>query len=468
MVTKHCYTRFGRLVLLFLFGVLIPSAAGSTEVIDLQRGIHRGFELFVLYCDSLPEFRMFYDRVEKNCRLEISRGIFSARLAQAARSLKRGRTVESIELSGDSSTLVFRFIREVHLRAYIVNGPPALMLDVGVTKDNRGFLPFELGKDEYLELGGFAERDGRLDIALAYLEHVKVVGGDEPLLTHRAGIIQHRMGRWEAALESFTRTSGLDEFAADAHAHQAMIYLAIGDTASSGEAWSSYFHRDPLSNEPVSPADETVVAVEEPAPQPVTNKWGKNAGSIIEAGEGSYLYLGWISLIAGAFFLVRLLIASSRDSGRVIPTHSNDNNGYEDIPVKKRPVSGSARSARRAVQHGLAAPFPRPDTAASVKPESYSTLIDAASSLSDFPPKISTRVVGSYGNISRKATAEGPVKPPRRRGPASTPVDMILSKANDGENELEIARSLSIGRDEVAMVLNLARLAGRSFDGTQN
>ena len=69
--------------------------------------------------------------------------------------------------------------------------------------------------------------------------------------------------------------------------------------------------------------------------------------------------------------------------------------------------------------------------------------------------------------ILREVTARAaeaaaiPKKPPisRQTSEKTIPIQYIIERSRAGADELEIAREFGMGRDEVSMVLNLARLA---------
>ncbi len=76
------------------------------------------------------------------------------------------------------------------------------------------------------------------------------------------------------------------------------------------------------------------------------------------------------------------------------------------------------------------------------------------------PIGISTRVAGCYRSSSLPPVpVDRNVVNPGRGSSPKIPVDTIIGMAKDGMNELRIASDLKLGRDEVAMVLNLNRLS---------
>lgn len=410
------------------------------EVIDYQRGIHADFELHVVYCDTLPEFKLEYDRVKAECRLEIAGAKFSDKLEQQIYTPVTGITINSIHCDDASSSIKYDMAGTTYVRAYIVSGPPALMLDFSKADDIPGRFPFELDKDEYRHQGSLAENSGELELALEYIEWIERTGPADPVLVHRAGIIQHKLGRWETALETFSKSLDQPELLADARAHRSMIYLAMGDTISSGWEWSSYFHKktpEMIHEETASSAPDIPETRQKPE-----KKKNPLPFSILRAGDGNAIYLGGAIFIIGVFVLVRLLTGNRTTSSTAFHYYNSEErmDSSENLYWNKTDLSSISKREQ---------------------PELYPSS-DRDVRSGPTIPKVSKRVMDSYRtNPAIRQPVDDPKKIERRAG-RGVPVDLIIEKARDGSDELEIARSVGISRDEVAMVLNLSRLAGRN------
>lgn len=450
-----------------------PLSGSSYQIIDVQRGVHKDFELLVIYSDTLSEYSLHYDRVRGECRIELTGGRISSEVVQRSSAMKPGVTITSVTVDPAWRSLILTFKGEVYLREYIVGGPPALMLDISRTDGEYSLLPFELDREDYLKLGGEAERNGNLDLALRYVNRVRKTDPADYQLTHRAGIIEHSLGLWEAALETFTVTKNLSNLAADAHARKAMIYLAQGDTSASGEEWSSYFHKQDTEQSVTRPSKSST--------PDGTAKIHRGFPRVVKAGGGSYILFGWGLLALGLLGLGGLLLGSGRRSGAITyPGHKTESDrlGYtsryssppdnrtqtfSSVFERSTPVDrftpqledriGYINSARTQIE--------RVDS----KPKLQQRLSTAA-----VTRRISSKVAGSY----RSTTIDGSgdvngrrklVKDRKRsENIRQIPTDLIIEKAKSGTDQMQIARELNLGRDEVSMVINLAKL-GRKETG---
>lgn len=435
---------------MFLCIAMLISVAGlatATEVVDLQRGIHDGFELLVIYCDSLPKFSLSYDRVQGQCRLDIPNGTISEDLLLNTASFPSGETIQSIDLDTTDGTILLRLNLTVYLRAYVVGGPPALLLDVSRIEQTNALLPFEYDASGYLQLSGEAERSGKMELALRYLHHIDALGVADQAILHHAGVIQHSLGRWETALETFNRSLDYPELAADARARRAMIYLAMGDTLASGNEWSSHFHKQTPQIE-VS-AVPTLPVVQQTYTEKTTSSKEQQRKdnnplpfNIIQAGDGNYIYFGWALVAIGVMFLLRLLLWNrNRVDGYQLSV--NDDRW---LSADEDPIPASRYPAFRP-RHEISRPTsrqPREDKTGTTIPRISPSVARSYSREPDASPKPTPAVDNSAGRGKKM------------------PVNLILEKARSGAGELEIAQEIGIGRDEVAMVINLARLAGRN------
>jgi len=420
--------------------ILVPKGSAAS-VIDLERGVHPDFELLVVYCDTLPEFSLYYDRVRGECRLELVDGECSGEVRRKAASFRPGVTLQSVGADPSVGTITLMVKGTVYLREYLVSGPPALLLDISEAEDAPGRLPFELGRDEYLRRGGDAERAGQLDLALRYIEWVQRSGPQEPFLEHRAGVIYHRLGRWEAALEAFARTAELPEFAADAHARRTMILLAAGDTSAACRVWTGYFHRvhpgEVYYGAGASLSKSTVPSHRLKRP---SERWSVPIPSMVKAGGGTNMYLGWGLLVVGLLALIGLLVDPWRGTA-----------------LTAKPYPAHRVASDDDFRHGFSTGPPL--TLRGLRP-SGSVGEDRSYAARAEPTRVSSRVADLY----RGEAVHGgrPTSGTRLRGEGDRriPTDLIRQKARAGAGELEIARELGVGRDEVSMVLNLARLAG--------
>ncbi len=443
--------------LLFLVTiVLLPKMTLSTTIVKVDRAIHDGFELLIIHCDSLPEFALEYDRVEGIAELRLKHGNIARRAAQTLTKLAVGPTIRGATVDMARGKIRFRTPKAVTIRDYLISGPAALILDFGKAEIENVPLPFELDRDAYLKLGSRAERGGRWELALKYVEHVRGWEGSDVALTHRAGVIEQRLGRWDQALETLAESARFAEFAADAHARRTMIYLAKGDTAAMGTEWAGYFHADQKKIKPLPEVTETIVdtvpletkELSTPAEKPV-QKPAFKLPQILSAGGGNsidYLYYGWGFLAVGFLSLIGLLLSARRSSSH------KGNYGTIDITV---PLTTSEESNATPAEplRTLAERQPRVDSQAQV---TYPDLRfqPRQPHLGEYSPSQpgAPEITFSAPSQSRQS----PSKPDR------VPVDEIVSMAESGRSEREIAHQLMVGRDEVAMVLNLSRLARRS------
>lgn len=386
----------------FWAGAVSASAAVLTGV---NRGIHPGFELLVVSCDQSPRFRLAYDRVAGEVLVQGDFTSVSEHARRALVDLKPGVVSRGAEWDAEAGQVVLKTRGAVFIREYVVSGPDALLLDLSPAPDTAATLPFEMSRDEYLLKGGIAERRGDLELALRYLETVRRRGDADPALVHRAGVLQHQLGRWEAALETFAHTAAVPELAADAHARRAMIYLDRGDTAAAGRTWAEYFHRG--TEVALSPIEKPPAAETAPPVQPAAADAGTRYSTMVDSQMGVQTFMGWGLLAAGAAGLVMLLMRRS-------PAY----------PMELASVG----------ETGDAEP----------PPPKYTF------TLPDFPAPPSPP--------SRRRAAEPP-PPPKPAPSGRIPAQRVLELARAGANEAVIARELNLSRDEVAMVLNLARLA---------
>ncbi|MFH0765693.1 MAG: hypothetical protein V2A61_04660, partial [Calditrichota bacterium] len=442
-----------------LLFILAPTAGGA-EITDLQRGLHPDFELFVLYCDTLPQVSVAYDRVQNMVTVNLTDIRLSPQASDEISRIQAGITLESLYYQSPGK-LCFQVRGTVAVTTYLVSGPPAVLLDLCHREMTGGALPYELDRDAYLSQGGRAERRGELELALKYVDRVRETDGDEPALTHRAGVIQQRLGRWESALESLGKTGEIPEFAADAHARRSMIYLTMGDTLASGQEWASYFHRDRTADFAI-PVKTTSFTAHRPPSNSEPNRPSYNFKPrflpVIEAGDGNYFYLGGGLFVVGVIALISVLTGGGR--GRQYESEYRD---YPyDLPsprrVRSRPLLSSPVSPP-------GTPYPPTSKAeTSVAPPPKTPLAN------DTFRGISSRVVQSY--VQPLPGSSRPDTAPTRSASTSTSslppspadshrilVNRIVSQARSGLSDPEIARQMGISRDEVRMILNLARLA---------
>lgn len=172
------------------------------------------------------------------------------------------------------------------------------------------------------------------------------------------------------------------------------------------------------------------------------------------------MYLGLSFIAAGLLTLVILLIEATQSAPTASFTSVADRRLREHIPEPPRrparprrkvedPTPGISRNdAGRNIIH-------REALAAGSHNRNYYLRDDVKT-----PIGISTRVAGCYRSsslppvpVDRKAVDPG------RGSSRRIPVDAIIGMATDGMDELRIANDLKLGRDEVAMVLNLNRLS---------
>jgi len=165
------------------------------------------------------------------------------------------------------------------------------------------------------------------------------------------------------------------------------------------------------------------------------------------------MYLGLGLMAAGLITLVMMLIeiaqsiSNQRYTGLPEPLRRPVESRFDGRESALRPgSSGVCDIRRRRTDHGAG---------------EYGTGCSGGS-LTASPVKISSQVAGSYRNNSlplQRSEGHGP----RSNGEASRPipVDMVIKMAGEGKSELQIASNLKVGRDEVAMVLNLNRLGRR-------
>jgi len=429
-------TRFWVAFFLLTTTLFPPRTALASSLIDLQRGIHGDFELIVFYADTMPEFRLYYDRVLGEVRLESSARRMSERVARQLAAFTAGITVQSVEFDRETGALYFKVRGTVYLRQYLVNGPPALLLDFSRGSDAAAQLPYELGRNEYLLMGGIEEREGRFDNALRYLDRAQKNSPGDLLVEHRAGIIRQRLGRYDEALANFTVTGRNPEFAADAHARRAMILLLRGDTTQSGDAWSEYF-RQPTAGFVSADTGKGTTTVK--TGTELAEHKGEGGKEVpINAGTGSNMLIGWALLVVGAAALAGLMISPA---GAGFSLAGLGGNGrahvdYEPEPPPPRRVERDRPIARR---------FSRIEEPEPPAPMPYTSDVAVAEPL-------------MTATSRRQSTAQmtAPSEPPRH-----IPTEYILSRAQAGASELEIAREFSMGRDEVAMILNLAQMGQR-------
>ncbi len=445
--------------------LIVPQMANAATVTRVDRAIHDGFELLILHCDSLPEFSLEYNRVAGIAELRLKRGKIGRKAAQTLLSFRSGATIRGATVDQARGVISFRTPTPVHLREYMITGPSALILDFGTAEQVNEPLPFELDREGYLKLGSKAEKSGQLEMALGYVEHVRGWEGTDLSLTHRAGVIEQRLGRWDQALETLGESAQIAEFAADAHARRTMIFLAKGDTASMGEEWAGYFHnkgkKKPVEPEPTPELIDTTAIVAEPPPVQVeehAHKLPLKLPKILSAGGGDsldYLYYGWGFLAVGFLSLIGLLLSAKKNSLNPenfrtidisVPERHDERPRTEAIvftPAEPKPVPRSedlrhsAESFQSAIAH--VEPLPRLRTLAERQPPRHD--LHPNDPMSGLYPKPKPNVPHQHQD--------------------RVPVDEIVTLAEGGMSESEIAHKLSVGRDEVAMVKNLARLSRR-------
>jgi NADH:ubiquinone oxidoreductase subunit len=482
--------RLNRVTSATIVAVMMLFCWGTVEaatITRIDRAIHDGFELLIIHSDSLPEFNLEYDRVSGVARLELKNGRIKESVVLSLARMKSGTSLRGVFCDRKRGIVSFRTSRSVFIRDYLVAGPPALILDFSSEDSTSERLPFELDRDGYLKLGGKAETKGNFDLALKYVDHVRQWAGSDLALTHRAGVIQQRLGRWDVALETLARSAELAEFAADAHARRTMIYLAKGDTAAMGREWAGYFHQGSESK----PSETALVAAVDSTEQtkqqlPTTDQPAVQQGSAperrridpvetvrkLQAGglEDGYLYYGWGFLGLGALSLFGLFISGRK---RALPQAAYGSidisvTGSEpDVPSASRPETAPLRDMRSS---GLYTPQPLPVPNQTVSPP----LVYSPKPVINLPPSDRyPKPTMSPEKIAPSSIPPGakPIPPVKETRRERVPVDKILELASSGASEGEIAYQLMVGRDEVAMVLNLSRLArrgsARQDDGLQ-
>ena len=436
---------------IIVFGLIfvLPANLPAASVIDVQIGSHKGYDLVVVYCDTLAEFSLTFDRVSGECKLQLLKGRISESAANKLTRLPASEILKSVSVNRQSAEIMFHVNKAVYIREYLVNGPPALLLDLSLTKKTEGWLPFELDHDSYMQKSAIAEKDGKLRLALDYVEALSSFSGSEPLMQHRAGIIRQKLGLWNEALADFIETEKLSELAADAHARQTMIYLAKGDTLESGRAWAGYFHQNPeniiaYSREEKSDGESSFYSSRR------TERFRpfKKIPRIIKAGGGKTMILGWGTLLVGLIALIGLLFGGGKSA---VPRFAYSPSGYDegksnkteykfDFPEIKRVKSAAAlgQNLRR-----------------------YST-----GSLMTSHPENSAITTQRPAAFTDQTSSRSPVKQRPEIKPAKIPTELIIESAQSGASETDIARKFNMGRDEVAMIISLARFArGGSFAG---
>jgi len=460
---------------LTLFLLLVAVAVQAASITTVQRGVHDGFELVILNCDTLPDFSLEYDQVQGNFRLVLKHGRISANALKSLTSFRARETITNVTVDRKAGTITFHAKGPVYLREHLVSGPPALILDFSHELGHDGRYPFELDREEYLKRGGRAERDGKLKLALGYVEHVRSWSDDDANLIHRAGVIEHRLGQWDVALETFAKTAADPSLAADAHARRTMIFMAKGDTVASGEEWAGYFHKKAKTIEP-DPLPDSVAAMQVAAAaravQPAETSLEqirKRLPEVLQAGGGdsaTYLYYGWGMLLVGLVTLIGLWAGSSK-SRHLAATEA------EVYSPMAPPEAQSEYEFLRAIKAKEANSYPQARSRSSQPPASVvqpkpvilsDPPVETASPLSLEPltrEGISSRVVSAYQEAPRGKIPASTLPPV----PGKIPIQQIIQLADEGLRQAEIAHQLSIGRDEVAMVINLARMS-RQRDAT--
>jgi len=466
-VTQKIQIRLGMAISIVLLLLILPNIASPATVTRVDRAIHDGFELLIIHCDSLPEFTLEYDRVAGVTELRLRRGKISRKAGQTLMRLAAGVTIRGATADLARGQIKFRTPKPVVIREYLISGPSALILDFGVAENVNEPLPFELDREGYLKLGSSAERSGRLEIALSYVEHVRGWEGSDLSLTHRAGVIEQRLGRWDQALETLGESAQIAEFAADAHARRTMIFLAKGDTASMGEEWAGYFHADPKKSkvvpEVVAEIVDTALVVSEPAPSPTPKTPQITAfklPQILSAGGGNsvdYLYYGWGFLAVGFLSLIGLLLSAKKNA------LSNESYGSVDISVtERRDERPQSRPIKQAQPHPVQ---PERGMEQRHSAESFQSAIEQSQSPQPVLRTLAERQPPRedyFDQLPMQNASQNPNRKPVSQRLDRVPVDEIVSLAEGGMSEREIAHQLLVGRDEVAMVLNLSRLARRS------
>ncbi len=531
-----------------LFFLVIP-VANANQITDIQRGVYAGYELLVIYYDSLSQTSLQYDRVLAECRVDISQTTLSERTERQIQNLAASPLIKDISRGYDGATLVIHFHKTAFLRTYMVTGPTALMIDISPTEDIARQLPYELSLDTYLAEAEAAERMHRYEVALPYIEHIRNIEPNEPDFTHRAGIIQHKLKRFDAALASFASLCNDPRYAADVRARRAMIYLAMGDTTSSGREWATYFHGQQPAQQstPVhtglttsnrQPLERQIIQT---PPREVESDVGERAKEILKAGESSFKFIGWSLLLIGALVLIKFVFDSRNAKPAAVHPNPSRHRNY-DFGSRERPMQpASGERYRKESPINTMSGFdpiednyaPKPpsweqemadyqeqdyqtsdfsrrnrhpnfDAEQFVSEDRYDSRRDFRSDHSrdseynnanggfsqrpttsrreayysseddryrgrvdDSNTAYSQRVSNAYKHESRpprepQQPTETQFQHDRVQGEDSRiPVSRILDMAAQGQTELEIARSLNLGRDEVSMVINLAKLAGK-------
>jgi len=463
---KHGILKSFSLLLILL---LAAGALRAASITTVQRGVHDGFELVILNCDTLPDFSLEYDQVQNIFRLQLKHGRISSTAVKALNAFSSRETIADVKVDRKAGVIAFRVKGPVYLREHLVSGPPALILDFSNEPEHSGRYPFELDREQYLRLGGRAERDGKLNLALNYVKHVRRWSDDDANLIHRAGVIEQRLGQWDVALETFAKTAADPSLAADAHARRTMIFMAKGDTLSSGQEWAGYFHRNSRTIKPEVVPDtlEAIeVAVSVPSDQPAKTPF-QLIKKVIQAGGGdgsTYLYYGWGMLAVGLVTLIGLW-AGSGGSRRLAATEAEvyhplappeAQTEYEFLRALK------AKENRKLPARSLLTPessAPTPFAAPPVPREAPLPSAYQAENRSTLPEDISSPIIPTLAE-SPEGQAANSTRPPKGK----IPIEQIIQLAEEGFKQAEIAQKLTVEKDEVGMVLNLARLYRSSME----
>lgn len=440
-----------------IYVALYPSLATASQVIKIDRGVHSDFEIFVFHCDSAGEFRLEYDRVAREVTVELEDGKIARSAAVEIARLQPGSAFSAGRVEPNYGRIALKVQGAVFVREYYIGEPAALILDLSRAADAAAALPFELDRGDYLRRGGQAERSGRLELALAYVNRVQAADPSDIALTHRSGVIEQRLGRWDQALETFARTALMAEFADDAYARRTLIYFAKGDADAAVNEWSAHFHRIKPAVMPQTAPE--IVQTSTPPANP--NASGEIAEpqmarfvlpKLLDLNEKGYRYLGLGLLIVGLTALIATLLSGRQGAEEYLfayPAPEVEYNAkFTSRTAKTEPASTLNTYFDRILRPVNIEKTPVPP----VQTENHQPVAAAYSQSYAYS---AYRKINGLGAPAKLAE---PVKIKTHTSPR-VQLDRILALRAENYSESEIAGRLGLSRDVVAMALSLAQTA---------